>query len=170
MTAPVTPRWRIQVKMVRQPTPYTCVHACLSMVTGVPVRDLMERFGNHGLDRETEETVLTEYGIYPEGLPIGMMWEFGGVRFVTVPSLNMPGHTHRIVIVQNEAADEWHVYDPNRGRAGVRHFPIRAFYRKKPEPPVSYTEVTYLRPLRLHRGTEERISLYKNRMVREFAR
>ena len=161
---PVKPSsWRIQVKFVRQPTQLTCIHACLSMVTGVAVAELIERFGNHGLDRETEITVLTEYGIMPELLPEEHAWLFSGVYLMTVPSLNMLGHTHRIVVFEDVAANAWKIYDPNRTRRGVKHHSVRAFARKRQEPPVSYTEITYLRPLRLHRGSLDRVDLYAKR-------
>ena len=150
----------VQVKFVRQPSARTCVQACLSMVTGVPIADLIERLGDRGLDRETETTILTEYGIFPELLPVEHVWLFSGVYLMTVPSLNLLGHTHRIVVFEDGENDLWKLYDPNRGRRGVRYHSVRAFGRKRQEPPVSYTEATYLRPLRLHRGTRDRMNLY----------
>lgn len=159
-------RWDIQVELVTQPTPHTCVHACLSMVTGIPIADLVARFGEgHGLSVEEEITVLTEMGILPVAMPEQLgHWICGaGVYFVTTPSVNLMGSTHRVVIEQAIEDDDWElrVFDPNTGREGVvAHGPNALF---KPRTMKTYGDVTRLVPMRLHRGTEELLRLYEAR-------
>lgn len=154
--------WDVKVRFVRQPTSSTCVHACLAMVTGIPVDDLIERFGNHGLSNEEEATVLTENGILP--VPVHGMGDthpmiYFGVYFLTVPSLNIPGANHRIVSAISEDGKRWTSYDPNVGRKGKSYYPRNAFYSNRR--PFSYSEVTFLDPLRLHKGTQDRIARFK---------
>jgi hypothetical protein len=159
----------IRVQFVRQPTPNTCVHACLAMVTGVPVAELIARFGDQGLYRLEEATVLTEYGILPEPASPEDGWRFPAVYLASVPSLNRPGYLHRIVVFAHvgQRAKEWRVYDPNMGISGTHYHKVRAFYRRRKEPPVVYCELTRLAVLWMHRGTAERLRLYA---VREGAR
>jgi hypothetical protein len=60
------------------------------MVTGIPVLDLIDRFGNHGVGDDVTNTVLTEMGIYPVQMPCGLddpLLLLQGVYLVTVPSL-----------------------------------------------------------------------------------
>lgn len=156
------PKWGIEVRFVQQPTPVSCVHACLSMVTGVPVRELIDRFGNHGLSNEEQATVLTEMGIVPIPVPQSggaHPMPYGGANFITVPSLNIAGATHLCVLEYQN--DRWVLFDPNYGRKGKRHYSRKALYSNRQE--FSYSEVTYLHPLRLHRGTEERLDRYAKR-------
>jgi hypothetical protein len=46
-----------------------------------------------------------------------------GAYLVTVPSLNITGGTHQIVIEITE--DDYHVIDPVQGRAGRRYYTAR---------------------------------------------
>ena len=111
----------IEVKLQQQPTPRTCAHTCLSMVTGVPVEDLIERFGDRGLAFPEEACVLIENGIFPVNTT-GSHHEFAleGVYLVSTPSLNLPGKLHMVVV--EASADGYVVYDPNTGREGVKAY------------------------------------------------
>lgn len=150
----------IEVQHVQQPSPVSCVHACLSMVTGIPVNNLLDRFGNHGLDREVKITVLSEMGI--QATP---MAEYvspiipKGVYFATVPSLNKQGHSHLCVVECDGALAT--IYDPNEGREGVTAYHKDGMHGEAPFP-RDY-KLTLLEELRRHRGTEYRQALYKLR-------
>lgn len=122
---------KVNFKFVQQPTPQTCVHACLSMVTGVPVGELVDRFGDKGQPFEVEAAVLIENGIFPDAryssgtaMPVGFY-------FCSAPSLNIPGGLHRIVVELNESYD-FIVHDPNTGRDGVKAYPHNALHGGEP--------------------------------------
>lgn len=112
----------IEVSHVQQPTAHTCVHACLSMVTGVPIEEYIERFGDNGLSFEEETVALVEDSIFPVRMPSDAPHEFPntGVYFVSVPSLNMAGYLHRVVVTASEEGYE--VFDPNYHKEGKRFY------------------------------------------------
>lgn len=153
----MTGRWSVPVRFVRQPTSATCVHACLSMVTGIPVADLIARFGDSELDFRQEATVLTENGIYPvpEPLCLGDRLKRPGVYFLTVPSLNHPGAAHRVVCRIGETA---RIIDPNRGNKGKKYYPAGAIFSRRRL--CQYNEVVFLAPLPSHGGTAARLARF----------
>lgn len=121
----------IKFQFVQQPTPRTCVHACLSMVTGVPVQELIDRFGDRGLAIECEVAVLIENGIFPD-MRFYIAPSFDkGFYLATAPSLNIPGGLHRVVVEVNEDYD-FVVHDPNTGRDGVKAYPPNAIEGGEP--------------------------------------
>lgn len=153
----------IKVQPVQQPTANSCVHACLSMVTGVPVEDLIKRFGDRGLGDMEEATVLTEHGILPvEQSGIGRdRFDVSGVYLVTVPSLNYPGKNHRTVWA-TDGDEKFVLHDPNAGRAGVAAYPPDCIYDTE-GPLQGYSEVTLLRVMPTHSGNKARRFRYSLR-------
>lgn len=154
---------RIQVQMIKQPTKQSCVHACLSMVTGIPVGHIIKRFGSRPLSKNDELIVLTEMGIYPITLPVSVqpLMVLGNIFMVTVPSLNIKGGNHAVVVEVTQDMDI-NVYDPSPSE----HYPVDAMQPSKNTERVmkSYSEITLLEPLSAeHRGTQERIKLYLDR-------
>lgn len=138
---------KIEVKHVQQPTPRACVHACLAMVTGEDVHSLLDRFGDHGLCWHEEATVLVEHQIWPTLVPAQQPHEFPrtGVYLVTVPSLNLRGKTHRVVV---EADGQGYcLHDPNAGRDGVKAYGRDAIQTGQ----ARYLDVTYLDPMPLRK-------------------
>lgn len=130
---------KIEVKPQQQPTPRTCAHTCLAMVTGASVEDLIERFGDRPLGFPEEACVLIEHGIFPVNAT-GSPHEFAleGVYLVSTPSLNLPGKLHMVVV---EASPEGYVvHDPNTGREGVEAYHRDAIM----EGELSHCEVRYL--------------------------
>ena len=153
---------KIQVQLVKQPTTSTCVHACVSMVTGVPVDDLIKRFGESALTKERELTVLTEMGIYPVPMPIAVqsLMLIRNVFFMTVPSINLPGRNHAVVM---EVTSDYEVllHDPS---------PLLAYSTDAMQPSkdtvqklVSYSEIVLLEGLPEHSGSAKRRKLYRAR-------
>lgn len=148
---------KIEVRHVQQPTPHTCVHSCLSMVTGIPVNDLIARFGDVGMVDEDKATVLCEEGILPVDVPQmgGALHPlpYAGTYLLSVPSLNIPGRGHSIVCTLDDDGD-WELYDPNEGREG------KAFYSRHGlmAGEVKHYVATLLVPLPKHRATQERIA------------
>lgn len=134
----------IKVTPLQQPTPRTCCHTCLAMVTGEPVEALIERFGDRPLGFAEEACVLIEHGIFPVDAT-GSPHEFAleGVYLVSAPSLNLPGKLHMVVV---EASVEGYiVHDPNTGREGVKAYHRDAIM----EGDLARCEVRYLDTLLL---------------------
>ena len=112
---------KLTVTHVQQPSDVTCVHSCLSMITGIPVPDLVERFGNRGLAVDSKFTVLVEHGIWPVNTTFQPHpFDTCGVYIVGTCSLNRPGDMHCVVIEASE--DGYRVYDPNEGREGKDYY------------------------------------------------
>lgn len=121
----------IRFNFVQQPTPNTCVLACISMVTGASVAGLVERFGDKGQPIEVEIAVLVEHGIFPD-----LRYSAGtampkGFYFASAPSLNIPGGLHRVVVELNDDYD-FIIHDPNAGREGVKWYPQNAIHGGEP--------------------------------------
>ncbi len=111
----------IIVTPLQQPTPVTCAHTCLAMVTGESVHDLIERFGNCGISFAEQATVLVEHGIFPvKTTGDNHQFSEAGVYLVSTPSLNLPGRLHMVVVEAN--SDGYVVHDPNTGREGVKAY------------------------------------------------
>lgn len=155
----------IEVQFVRQPTANSCVHACLSMVTGVPVEQLIGRFGDRGLGDMQEAIVLTEHGILPvEQSGCGReRFDVFGVYLVTVPSLNHLGKNHRTVWM-TDGDEKFVLLDPNAGRVGVAAYPQDCVYDTEGLL-KGYSEVTFLRVMPSHYGNEARRFRYSARKV-----
>lgn len=148
-------KWDIQINFISQPTDVTCVHACLSMVTGILVEELVKRFGNKGLSCEEEIVVLTEMGIFPQQISLfgNTLFPEDGIYMASVPSINKIGYSHRILFVIIE--DNWDVIDPNKDRIDKK-----IYTKDMIEDTFSYYDVIYLKPLRFHKGTELRLQNY----------
>jgi len=158
--------WAVQVQHVQQPSARTCGHACAAMVTGIPVSELVKRFGEEPLYFHQEATILTEMGILPIQMPMSVPLPFClvGAYYVAVPSLNIPGDMHRVVVTGGEV--DWKVYDPNEGRAGKRYYARDAMNpRDGQAPTINPAELYFLMPLQHHRGTDERMRRYQARRL-----
>lgn len=109
------------IKFVQQPTPVTCVHACLAMVTGEDVQSLIDRFGNHGLSFDEKATVLVENKLWPVNTTFqGHPFDTCGTYLVGTCSLNLPGQMHCVVVEAD--SDGYRVHDPNKGREGKDYY------------------------------------------------
>ena len=157
---------KIRIQHVRQPTRDTCVHACLSMVTGIPVDDLVERFGDTGCSNEISATVLCEMGILPILLPnvVTPLFLVGNVFFLTVPSLNTVGGAHCVVVAAHNDGPPT-LYDPNEGVVGGQWYPRGALDPAPDNPRIlrAYSDVMLLQPLARHHGSRKRQHLYRRR-------
>lgn len=107
-------------QLVTQPTPWSCTHACLSMVSGVPVQDIIDEFGEGGMTYKDELKWLVRHDILPAPcLNVGNLlhpFPMHGVYIISAPSLNMPGKEHSLVVVVGKG---YQVLDPNTGRDGA---------------------------------------------------
>lgn len=132
----------IAVEHMQQPSATSCVHTCLSMVTGIPVEQYITRFGDdgQGLGNKEETVALVEAKVFPIAVPHVAPHPFPmpGVYLVSVPSLNIPGKLHRVVVEAD--ADGYTVFDPNEGKEGKKAHPRDGMASGD----VPYADVTFL--------------------------
>lgn len=93
-----------------QPTPYTCVHTCLAMLLGKPVAEVIEEIGlPHGLNQHDLLNSLEKYDVMHAMTLFGALWT--GWQFATVPSLNVRGGMHKVLV--HWEAGKYRVLDPS---------------------------------------------------------
>lgn len=93
---------------VRQPSPVTCGHACVAMVTGASVEDLVGRFGD-----KTMNDALLAIAFAEHGVAIARDRPWSAVTVHVVPSLGKSGALHYIVSDTRGGREQ--VLDPSGG-------------------------------------------------------
>lgn len=107
------------IQHVTQPTANSCVPTCISMVTGVSLDEILkltssENSFNYGWTPDQEMAILVKLGVYPER---STHVNYDSIYLVTVPSINIARHNHRIVLDLRDESERI-VYDPNENREG----------------------------------------------------
>lgn len=116
----------------QQITSSSCVPACIAMITGVDqqlIIDEMKKYNDSSGGTKQEFRQWVRMGYLPRQLSFseGLHSLWGKVALATVPSLNIEGGLHRIVIdLQGENIK---VYDPNEGKENkkVHTWPLRTY-------------------------------------------
>lgn len=100
-----------------QPCPVSCVATCFAMIAGVPVGVFMGLHDEYRAARLSLRQALDRLGIPFRSYDSANRNSLGdeGIFLASVPSLNIQGGMHQVVIEMLEDAD-WRVYDPNQGR------------------------------------------------------
>lgn len=100
------------VELQRQPTGDTCVVTCLAMALCVPVETILPHFGSRAGSLSMRDIIRTleicEVDYQPFILP---RLSVNGWYFAVVPSLNIPGGMHQVLLHFDTGA--LHVFDPN---------------------------------------------------------
>lgn len=114
----------MSVNFVKQPTLNTCVSACLAMILNKPVEKVIEEF--HSRYYNNWEITISEY-LTKNGVPHHCSegggretLHRGGLFLCTVPSLNIPGALHQIVIDMTD--HKFIVHDPIKGWEGKKFY------------------------------------------------
>lgn len=111
------------IKFVQQPTADSCTSACLSMLTGIPIHDVIETFHYDWKAKKSNPAVfLNRNGFNYEvnHNPFCHTAEWGSVYLLTVPSLNIVGGLHHIIM--DLRSDTEVILDPNYGKAGKKYY------------------------------------------------
>lgn len=111
----------------QQPTKDSCVSTCLAMVLSVPCQIMIDKFHErYRYKGENIKSIMEEAGIGYEafgGLDhVGIADLSDGVYWVTVPSLNIPGGYHQVLIEITDGGDMWCLHDPQRGKEGILYY------------------------------------------------
>jgi len=106
-----------------QPTGDTCESACIAMITGRPVSDVIAEFHDHYC-RGTLEPMqfFIRHSYYPRPCKTTERYpKIDRVYMVTVPSLNNRAVNHCIVW---DCRDDVKIFDPNQGRPNMRYYTL----------------------------------------------
>lgn len=112
-----------EIKFVQQPTGDSCTSACLSMLTGIPIDEVIEKFHSDWKAKKSNPAVwLNQNGFNYEvnHNPFCHTAEWGSVYLLTVPSLNIVGGLHHIVM--DLRSDTEVILDPNYGKVGKKYY------------------------------------------------
>lgn len=107
----------------QQPTDTSCVYACIAMLMNVPVTDVIDWVKkNLGKNQTTffeTQQCLTAFGLSWSSLCLPHLCA-PGYYMATVPSLNMEGESHVVIIYFSDFVER--IYDPNEGREGKKFY------------------------------------------------
>lgn len=99
----------------KQPYSTCCVQTCLAMLLDEPVEDVIAMLGTkEGLSTFETYQALNRFKFVWNALVLPELI-FDGLYLLTVPSLNLQGRNHCILV---ERSDVITVYDPNEGKEG----------------------------------------------------
>lgn len=100
-----------------QPCPVSCVATCFAMIVGAPVSVFMGLHEEYRAGKLSFREALNRMGIPFRSFDSADRNSLGdeGVFLASVPSLNIQGGMHQVVIEMLDDA-YWRVYDPNQGR------------------------------------------------------
>lgn len=119
------------IEFQQQPTPNTCTSACLAMILGVPVQDVIDVFHGAYVDGDTDASkFLNEAGIDHEiGNPF-MKVNTAGLWLLCVPSLNIQAGNHNILYLMIPAPESGegffyqYLFDPAKGREDRKYYKL----------------------------------------------
>lgn len=110
--------------LVNQIDDRTCGHACLAMIAGWPIEDVIAAVGTGPVTTSEERLFLALHGILTHPIAIESPYTWG-VYLVSAPSLNLPPKMHRVVVYADpevKEGDPWVVLDPQSGRKGRKFY------------------------------------------------
>ncbi|EIC84720.1 hypothetical protein [Serratia sp. M24T3] len=108
----------------QQPTYNTCMCACIAMVVGLPVQEVIDKWHEHFHAGKGEwlDDALDYYGKqYFYGHPRKATITNGFIYFLTVPSLNIEAGMHQVLCLALEGNGVT-IYDPAKGRENARYY------------------------------------------------
>lgn len=111
------------IKPQQQPTFDTCASACLAMITGIDVQEVIDEFhADYFAGKKRPSDYLLEHGYH---FRMGTDEELGLFKdrlyLLTVPSLNIEAGLH--FVVADTRPSKTHIHDP------ARTMPGKKFYR-----------------------------------------
>lgn len=112
------------VNHVTQTGPFNCVSACIAMVSNKDIDLVTKEF--HDAYRSNKLEVydyLTALGVpFTRLLADDRYVKPDMVYLACVPSLNIVGGQHYIVIEVDKTGKSWLIHDPNNGRENVKYY------------------------------------------------
>lgn len=114
-----------QITHQQQPTPTSCVSACLAMLLDIPVKDVIDEFHDKYMKADIDaDDYLKAKGVKAKScLSTHRRIEPGKVYLIAAPSLNLEASTHEIIF---DFRDDFVVLDPNMGKVGKKYYVWKA--------------------------------------------
>lgn len=114
-----------EIKHQMQPTPDTCTSACLAMILDVPVENVVEFFHKDWMARKTDPAHFlvrnfVKFQIHRE--PYDNVLKYGEVYLISVPSVNITGRNHHLLVDMRQGEGKEIIYDPNEGRMDKSYY------------------------------------------------
>jgi len=108
-----------QIVFQQQNQPKNCASSCIAMLLNRPIEEVTEEFHEGYLAGEiTVHEYLQKHGVDVEPMNVTDTPTPGFVYFVGVPSLNIKGCSHYVILDAREKEDGFTLIDPNKGREG----------------------------------------------------
>ncbi|HEF0026997.1 TPA: hypothetical protein R8G57_001495 [Citrobacter freundii] len=97
-----------------------CVCTCIAMIAGIKKRIIRNRYHDRYMNEHNfkEDKILDDLGIKYTTCNNSTVIK-GKVYLATVPSINMLGYFHQVII---DARESMQVFDPNRGVKGRNYY------------------------------------------------
>jgi len=111
------------IKLVNQPTPTSCTSACLAMVTGLDVHDIIAEFHDDWHSQKTNPAEFLKskgFEFVTNTNPFSNIMKWGKVYLLSVASLNIQGGLHHIIA--DMRGDQEVILDPNNGKDGKKFY------------------------------------------------
>jgi ABC-type bacteriocin/lantibiotic exporter with double-glycine peptidase domain len=110
------------MELIRQQTDWDCSYACVAMVCGVTLEDVIKvtSYGSAMYEDEMLRTIA-----HFQHLPTQVQGDVLYIErnhIVCVPSLNFPGLNHSIVLCTGKEGDPISIYDPQEGKEGKKWY------------------------------------------------
>jgi hypothetical protein len=102
------------IKRQTQPDGKTCMHTCLAMALGVPVQRVIDKIGSDPFDEMKLHGLLERWGLVWNACVYSRL-VFRGWHFACVPSLNIRGGNHCILLWWDPMEGKLVIMDPARG-------------------------------------------------------
>lgn len=125
-----------------QQTDFTCTCACVAMLANVTLEEVIAECATEvekvGTIPEQLDWLLQRFDITHIKYVQQQMY-YNRLFLVAVPSLNLPGHLHHIIVDMREGQGKVKYYDPNEGYPGRKTYNLTDF----PEDTLfGYSDVT----------------------------
>lgn len=125
----------MELILQKQPTKVTCVQTCLAMAMGVPVGDVVSTFGDSPQSHDELIAALRACRILHVPLAFPSL-VIHGWHFAVVPSLNVRGGHHQVLVYNDMENYVCKVLDPS----------ARETYKEDGSDLISWADLIYFHP------------------------
>lgn len=126
------------MKLVNQIDDKTCTSACIAMITGEPIEEVISKFHkDYFTGRQRVSDYLRRKGLFARDMTSTERYmAFNAIYILCVPSLNQQASFHSIVA---DTRDTVEIHDPQKGREGKKYYTY-----KKSDDPLAVTMKGYI--------------------------
>jgi len=121
--------WKPTTLFQSQPCPTSCMSTCIAMLLNIPVEAVKHRHHDDYREGRSLREILNSYGVPFESFDSAEPHSIdrSGFWLLAVPSLNIEGGLHEVLVEFDKASSTWVIFDPRRGAED------RKFYSAAPD-------------------------------------